>query len=325
MDEEYIVDVTETNSFKNEYVYDICMNEAEPWFFANGILVHNSAYISAYPIIREQVKQGIVEWNADIAIKKYNSMKDEINSTFPDFMQRTFNCPPENGNVISCDREIVARRAFFIVKKRYAALMIDKKGVRYDVDGNAGKLKAMGLDLRRSDTPVVVQKFLKDVLVHFLSSNDESKVIDEIKDFKKKFDSLPLYEQGTPRRVNKLTYYSTLINQGKGNRVPGHVRAAINWNTLKSINKDWVSTKITDGMKCIVCPLAANPYEMTSIAYPVDEAHLPDWFTKLPFDHQSMVDSVVDKKIENLFGKLPNWSRIESAIKKTTTLDDLFF
>ena len=34
------------------------------------------------------------------------------------------------------------------------------EGFRSDVDGKPGKVKAMGLDLRRSDTPVFMQEFL---------------------------------------------------------------------------------------------------------------------------------------------------------------------
>ena len=64
--------------------------------------------------------------------------------------------------------------------------------------------------------------------------------------------------------------------------------------------------------------------DMSSIAYPIDEVHLPKWFAALPFDSESMLASVVDKKIENLFGKLANWKKIQSATKKTNTFDDFF-
>lgn len=77
-------------------------------------------------------------------------------------------------------------------------------------------------------------------------------------------------------------------------------------------------------MKCVVCPLKANNLGMTNIAYPIDEQHLPKWFTSLPFDHQAMMESVVDKKIENLFSALDFWKRIQSATKKTNNFDDFF-
>jgi oligoribonuclease NrnB/cAMP/cGMP phosphodiesterase (DHH superfamily) len=61
----------------------------------------------------------------------------------------------------------------------------------------------------------------------------------------------------------------------------------------------------------------------TSIAYPVDEPHLPEWFLTLPFDSDSMSAGVVDKKVENLVGCL-NWdlSRTQKSHAHLETLFD---
>ena len=65
----------------------------------------------------------------------------------------------ESPDVIAAGREIVAESGLYITKKRYAALVYDVEGFRSDVDGKPGKVKAMGLDLRRSDTPVFRKNF----------------------------------------------------------------------------------------------------------------------------------------------------------------------
>jgi len=236
-------------------------------------------------------------------------------------MARAYHCPENLGQLIKSSCESVGTRALYITKKRYAMLNYYKDGKRYD---DHPKLKAMGLDLRRSDTPEICQKFLSDVLMDLLQGGTEEDLILKINTFREHFKSLPLPEQGTPKRVNAITHYVDLIANGKGNRVPGHVRAAINWNQLRRMNNDNVHTRITDGAKCIVCPLRENQLNMTSVAYPVDEAHLPGWFTRLPFDHDSMIASVVDKKLENLFGKLPMWDRIKEATQQSTTFEDFF-
>jgi hypothetical protein len=81
--------------------------------------------------------------------------------------------------------------------------------------------------------------------------------------------------------------------------------AAINWNKLRRAFSDNRSIEITDGMKVIVCKLKSNPMGITSIAYPIDEMRLPDWFTnELPFDHQAMEETIINNKIENLIGVL---------------------
>ena len=147
---------------------------------------------------------------------------------------KAFNAPEIFGNLIKASCESVGYRGLYITKKRYAIL-------NYFLDGDylkEPKLKAMGLDLRRSDTPAICQEFLTTLLKEFLKGASEQETIIMINDFKKKFKDLPPAEQGTPKRINKLTYYADLIHQGKGNRVPGHVRAAINWNLLREINRD---------------------------------------------------------------------------------------
>ena len=61
---------------------------------------------------------------------------------------------------------------------------------------------------------------------------------------------------------------------------------------------------IVDGMKVIVCKLRSNPLNFTSVAYPTDELRLPEWFKELPFDHEGMEQTIIDKKLDNLIGVL---------------------
>ena len=258
-----------------------------------------------------------MEWNKEIAVDVYDNLGEQVNDSFPAFMEQAFHCTRELGSVIRGGREIVAIKGLFITKKRYAVLYYDKEGKRTDVNGKPGKIKAMGLDLKRSDTPKVVQEFLSRILKQVLDGDTREQVIDSIKSFKEEFKARPAWEKGTPKRVNKLTYYGDMeAKHGKFN-MPGHVRAAINWNNMLRMHSDNYSMKITDGMKCIVCKLRANPLGMTSIAYPTDELHLPQWFKDLPFDDDEMELTVVDAKVDNLLGVL-NWDLATATDIKST-------
>ena len=104
--------------------------------------------------------------------------------------------------------------------------------------------------------------------------------------------------------------------------MPGHVRAALNWNTLRRMNSDAYSTEMTDGMKIIVCKLKQNPLGYTSIAYPIDQLRLPQWFQDLPFDHAAMESTVIDGKIQNLLGVL-NWD-LNTQTNTENTFQSLF-
>jgi DNA polymerase elongation subunit (family B) len=272
----------------------------------------DSVYFSAWPTIKADVVRGQMEWDKDICVQLYDQIAEQVNATFPDFMHQAFHTTPELGSIIKGGRELVANSGLFITKKRYAVQIYDLEGKRLDTEGKTGKVKAMGLDLKRSDTPKVVQDFLSDILQQVLNGATKDQIVTAIRQFKTEFTSKPAWEKGTPKRVNKLTYYGDLEKkQGKAN-MPGHVRAAINWNHLRRMHSDKRSIEIVDGMKTIVCKLRSNPLGLTSIGYPTDESRIPNWFKELPFDDADMESTIIDQKVENLLDVL-EWNISQST------------
>jgi DNA polymerase elongation subunit (family B) len=264
----------------------------------------DSVYFTAYPLVQKEVEEGKMTWTKESCIELYDKIADEVNKSFPRFMYEAFHAPDNKGRIIKGGREIVASKGLYITKKRYAALIYDLEGVRHDIDGKPGKVKAMGLDLKRSDTPKYVQDFLSDVLLMVLTDKQEPEIIKFIQDFRLKFRERPGWEKGTPKRVNNLTEYVRKEQRlGKAN-MPGHVRAAMNWNNVKKMYKDQHSMDIMDGAKVIVCKLKNNPLGYTSIAYPVDELRIPQWFKDLSFDDEAMEQAIINKKLDNLIGVL---------------------
>jgi DNA polymerase elongation subunit (family B) len=282
----------------------------------------DSCYFSAWSVLKNEVAEGRMEWSKETCIQLYDSIADQVNDSFPGFMEQAFHCPRSMGELIKCGREMVADRSLFITKKRYAVNIIDLEGNRLDVGGKIGKTKATGLDLKRSDTPKVIQEFLLEILNKILSGTQRDDVIEHIRKFKYEFMERPGWEKGSPKRVNNLTKYGAAeAAQGRAN-MPGHVRAALNWNNMRRMNGDNYSMQIVDGMKTIVCKLKSNALGWTSIGYPTDEQRLPAWFTELPFDDGLMEATVVDQKIDNLLGVL-EWD-LASATNTENTFTSLF-
>ena len=200
-------------------------------------------------------------------------------------------------------------------------MIYDNEGQRVDVDGKVGKVKAMGLDLKRSDTPVFMQDFLSELLMMVLQEKSEKDILERISEFRTEFKLRPGYEKGSPKRANRIgDYQRKEQREGKAN-MPGHVRASINWNTLKRMNNDKYSQEIVDGMKVIVCKLKQNPLGYTSVAYPTDELRIPDWFKELPFDNDAMEETIIDNKLDNLIGVL-NYNLEDT--KQQNTFSSLF-
>jgi DNA polymerase elongation subunit (family B) len=282
----------------------------------------DSCYFSAWPVLQKEVAEGRMEWTSDTCIQLYNGIADQVNESFPGFMEQAFHVPREMGSVIRGGRELVATKGLFITKKRYAVMYIDKENKRVDVNGRPGKVKAMGLDLKRSDTPKVIQDFLSEVLNEVLQGAGREQIIEKIRQFKLDFKERPGWEKGSPKRVNNLTKFVKAEDREGKTNMPGHVRAAMNWNTMRRMHSDNYSMQIMDGQKVIVCKLKNNPLDWTSIAYPTDELHLPQWFKDLPFDDNGMETTVIDGKLDNLLGVL-EWD-IDSSTNTTNTFQSLF-
>jgi DNA polymerase elongation subunit (family B) len=264
----------------------------------------DSCYFSAYPVLKKEIESGQLPWTKETVVQLYDQIADEVNASFPKMMQDKFHCPKSRGEVIKAGREFVASKGLFMTKKRYAILYYDKEGKRQDVEGKPGKIKAMGLDLKRSDTPVVIQDFLSQVLEKVLNGVPKEEILEYITAFRTEFKVRPGWEKGSPKRANNITEYRAKEKKAGKTNMPGHVRASLNWNTLKRMNDDKYSMAVTDGAKVIVCKVKDNPMGYTSVAYPVDELRLPQWFKDLPFNDAEMENAVIDEKLENLIGVL---------------------
>ncbi len=281
----------------------------------------DSCYFSAYATLKKDIEKGTIPWSKESVVELYDTIGETVNGTFPKFMQDAFHCPKTRGEVIKAGREIVASKGLFITKKRYAVLYYDKEGKRSDVDGKPGKIKAMGLDLKRSDTPVVIQDFLSEVLTRVLNGAGKEEVLEYITNFRTEFKLRPGWEKGSPKRANNISQYRDKEKKAGKTNMPGHVRASLNWNTLKRMMDDKYSMNIIDGSKVIVCKVKDNPMSYTSVAYPVDELRLPQWFKDLPFNDAEMETAVIDEKLENLIGVL-EWDI--SSTRTDNTFNKLF-
>jgi DNA polymerase elongation subunit (family B) len=322
--------VKHMNAKLNEVITGTYDHTGEACIYADT----DSAYFSAYEALKDKPEYADVEWTREHIIVLYDDIADRVNDSFPLFMHNTFNTTLERGGIIKAGRELVASKGLFIKKKKYAVLMYDKEGERLDVNNKPGKIKAMGLDLKRADTPKYMQEFLTKILMDVLTGVREQEMFDDIRRFRETFKEKPGWEKGTPKAVKALVDYAERKAQAasgqidatiaKGTKLkvntPGHVQAALNWNTLLDVHGDRYSMRIGDGSKIIVCDLLPNAFGMRKVAYPIDEPHLPKWFKDLPFDHRAMENAIIDKKLLNLIGVL-NWDLEET---KNRLADEFF-
>jgi len=210
----------------------------------------------------------------------------EANDAFPQFMKDIFNVDTERASVIQTDREAVADKAYFLGKKMYVMHLVDMEGMPVD------KLKIMGVAIKKSDTPKIIQSMLTD-LVNLLMDKktyEEIKIFIDI--FKKEYHAMSFLEIGNPKSVKSLKKYEIKYedtNNMKG--FPYHVRASMYYNSLCGSS----DAKIMSGDKVRIVYL--NHHSFKYIAVPVDVEVLPDFINNLIVDWETQWGTV-QKKID---------------------------
>lgn len=271
--------------------------------YTGGAVVYGDTDSVYFSVAEYAKNQGVpFDLTKEEVVELYNDIGNQVGATFPEFMDKTFNTGIEKGKIVGADLEMVGSRGLFLKKKRYAILKYWEDGFRLDEKDGLGKIKAMGLEIKRSDTPRYIQDFLEETLIGLLAGETEQELRARVFKFKGEFKGKPSVEKGSPRTIRKLTTLTEVYNK-TGKCHVGHVLAAIQWNRLRELNDDKSVPEATDGTKVIVCKLLPNPLGIKSIGYPIDCAeYLPEWFTSLPFDDDEMEKGVLTKKLDNIFG-----------------------
>lgn len=283
-----------------------------------GVVIYGDTDSVYFSVAHYMKEQGLpFDLTKEEVVDLYVKIGDEMGATFPEFMDETFNTGIENGKIVGADLEMVGSRGLFLKKKRYAILKYWEDGFRKDEGDSPGEIKAMGLEIKRSDTPKYIQDFLQETLIALLVGEEEEQLRNRVRAFKTIFKDKPVQQKGQPRTVKN---YSNLEEEYKkvGKISVSHVLAAIQWNKLRDIYEDQSVPEATDGTKVIVCKLKPNPMGIKAVGYPIDCAeYLPEWFLDLPFDEDEMEKSVLTKKLGNIFGIL----NMDIAINEKSTME----
>lgn len=107
-------------------------------------------------------------------------------------------------DALQMKRECIANTGIWTAKKRYMLnVVMGEDGVMLETP----EQKIMGIESTRSSTPKVVREALKDC-VQIIMNQDEKALQKYVKDFRDKFDSLPVEKIAFPRSCNNLEKYT---------------------------------------------------------------------------------------------------------------------
>lgn len=145
------------------------------------------------------------------------------------------------------DREIIASSAFWVAKKKYAAVVWDSEGDRvYDDKGHLSfKLKIMGLETQKSSTPAFAQKCLKEA-VKIMLTGEESDLHKYVKKVKEEYKNQDLDQIAQISSVNGFDKYIDTNNWVTLKGAGQNHKAACAYNKLQSKFSDVEPVKSGD-------------------------------------------------------------------------------
>lgn len=216
-------------------------------------------------------------------------------------------------------REVIAESGFFLdKKKRYAMLVKDSEGVRF----NEPELKVVGLELLRSSTPAAVKPWLEEAIKVILENN-RPKLVKWLQDKREIYETLPIEDISQNSSVSNISKYiePEFIN-GKFNGyrakkmrkcstnevgedivhklgIPINSMAAINFNNyIYRLRLDKQYESIREGSKIKILRLKPNPYNYDVIGY---EGYWNKDFDLTPFiDRDTMFEKTFKQYIRNI-------------------------
>jgi len=175
--------------------------------------------------------------------KSYQELADYVNA----YEQKMF-----------MGREVIADKAVWTAKKRYALNVYDSEGVRY----KKPQMKVIGLEIVKSSTPSNVRGKLKEA-VNIMLTGNESQLQSLVHKYKKEFVDLAIPEIAFPRGLTDYTKYEHAEKS-----VPIHARAAKVYNGLLKKHDIKNAEKIGDGAKLKFIYLKTpNPFGSNAIAF----------------------------------------------------------
>ena len=295
----------------------------------------DSLYISSVPLA---TLDGNVTDMTKFTIDVATEVAERINKFYGYMIPRLFNVAP-NKNRIKIIPDVIAKKALWIAKKRYAMLKVydmEKGKAVKDKNGNEGKLEVKGIDTVRSSFPAAFRKFAsysldailrgtdRDILdaklLEFEETIDAHPILDLAKTSSAKFKSKDEKKEYNPQERKPFQFM---------NGSPSQVKAALAYNDLLKIWKLHRTVQpIENGAKIKWVYLLPNDFCIEQIALKGDDTD-PDKildFVNNHIDRQKMYDRELRSKLEEIYKcigwKMPN--RASDFAKRTFDFDDVW-
>jgi len=270
----------------------------------------DSLYVSAQPLAD---LEGNVEDMKKFTIQLVTEVADYINKFYSYMVPRIFNVAPAN-NRIKIVPDVVAKKALWVAKKRYAMLKVfdmEKMKDVKDKDGREGKLEVKGIDTVRSSFPQAFRKFAGDILDNLLRGTSREILDEKIMAFEEEIDKHSIIDLSKTSSANFISRSGNENYNPSGRKpfqfvkgTPVAVKAALAYNDfLKAWGMEKQVETIKTGSKIKWIYLLPNDFYVEQLAMKADDTD-PDRlleFVAAHVDRKGMYNSELHSKLEEIY------------------------
>lgn len=223
-------------------------------------------------------------------------VEDYINDKMFNHIQLKIYNSTEYDFKIHYKQEKIAKTGLFLKKKKYATYTILDEGKLKN------EISATGLEIIRSDTPLLFKEGLYEILDMILKNKPDDDIKNKANEYIKKAKKLSPIELSSNIGVNNLHKYVNEDNSYvKG--APWHVKGVANYRKLMKIFK--LENKypiIQEGVKARVMYVKNNPYGIDAITYQI----WPKEFDKIGItpDYEKMIEKFFKSKVKYLLSPM---------------------
>jgi hypothetical protein len=269
----------------------------------------DSNFFSIVPLVKHRFPDLDITDNnkmVELILPLATEIQGFVNSMFDTYTKKFFYVDTHR---IKFKQEIIAQTGLWIAKKRYALLVINKKGVPiYDKETNElGEIEVKGIDVVRSNFPTEFRSFTKQLLKDILKKANKKYIDTQIFALKDKLKDFTAINIMFPSGIKNMDDYqnSESFNYLKG--TPAHVRAALSYNDLLVyLGYDKHISPIQNNDKIKWTYLRQNKYGLESIALKGDNEDPPEIvdLVTVYMDRFKNFDSVLKNKLNDFYSAL---------------------
>jgi len=236
-----------------------------------------------------------------------DELQDKSNENLNNISQDLFNI--KKGHHFVLKQEVIAEKAYWSGKRRYAMYIVNKEGVELE------ELDMKGLDLMKSNFPPYFRNFGEELIKSILFSKPKEDIDKFVMDFKNSMQTVNWIKLLKPTGLKKMDEYiergpmaGELFSRLKL-KCPINTKAAIIYNDfLRYRGLEAQYPEFTIGDKMYIAYLRPNPYHIEVMGYngyndPPAVTELIDKY----IDRDGLFDSIIRNKLEGVYDDI-GWS-----------------